>query len=220
MSEVGLLPTTTRSVGNQALVGFAAIWILFQALFPLRHFLYPGWVEWTNEGHRFAWRMKLTDRRSPGVMLAVYIPELNTIHVPNLERYLSKRQYRRISTIPQLIQQLAWQVADLYKKELQLRDVKIFAYAPSTLNNRRPSLLIDPTVDLAGTYSTLWHDTWVTKYNPNPLRHHEAVNVEEINTKANLQQVLISMQLPEPKSCHGPDATTPALFENAVCSLD
>jgi hypothetical protein len=164
--------------------------------------------------------MKLTDRRSPGVVLAVYVPELNTVHIPDLRKYLSQRQYRRISTVPQLIQQLSWRVAALYKRELQVRDVKVFVYAPSTLNNRSPALLIDPTVDLAATHLTLSHDKWVTEYNPNPLRRFEKVNMTQIKAKPNLQQVLNSMGLPKTKNCSGPGATTSALLEEAVCSLD
>ena len=209
-----------RSIGTHALIVFAACWVSFQALFPLRHLLYPGWVEWTDEGDRFAWRMKLTDRRSPGLLLAVHIPDLNTVHVPSLERYLSRGQYRRVSTIPYLTQELALQVARLYKDELQVRDVEVFAYAPATLNNRQPALLIDPTVDLAATRPTLWHDAWVTKYNPNPLRRIEEVSVEELRTKRDLQQVLSSMGFPKPRSCYGPGATKPRLIEDEVCLLN
>ena len=219
MSEAGFL-MPIRSISNRTLVAFAAGWILFQALFPLRHFLYPGWVEWTNEGHRFAWRMKLTDRSSAGLVLAVHVAELNTVHVPNLQRYLPPPQFSAVSTRPDLIQQLAWQLASLYKKELGVREVKVFAYAPSTLNNRRSALLIDPTVDLAGTQSTLWHDAWVNNYNPNPLRRLEDVDMAEVKTKPALEEVFSKMQLPQPKACYGPIASTPALSEDTVCSLD
>ena len=37
-------------------------YIFIQFLFPLRHFLYPGNVSWTEEGHKFAWQMKLRDK--------------------------------------------------------------------------------------------------------------------------------------------------------------
>ena len=218
MSEAEFV-TPPRSISNRTLVAFAAVWILFQVLLPLRHLLYPGWVEWTNEGHRFAWRMKLTDHQSAGMILVVYIPELNTVHVPDLQQYMSARQYWKVSIRPDLIQQLAWQVATLYKNELQVRDAKVFVYAPMTLNNRYPALLIDPTVDLAATRATLGPDAWVTKYNPNPLRRIEDVDPAEIETTPDLQQVLSRMQFPKPKNCHGPASTTPELFEDSVCSL-
>ena len=34
-------------------------WVALQCLVPFRHLLYPGNVSWTEEGHRFAWHMKL-----------------------------------------------------------------------------------------------------------------------------------------------------------------
>ncbi len=44
------------------LVSLIAVWLAFQVLFPLRHLLYPGTPSWTEEGHRFAWQMKLRDK--------------------------------------------------------------------------------------------------------------------------------------------------------------
>jgi len=38
---------------------FVAVYLTFQLIMPLRHYLYPGNVSWTEEGHRFSWRMKL-----------------------------------------------------------------------------------------------------------------------------------------------------------------
>jgi hypothetical protein len=164
--------------------------------------------------------MKLTSRRSPGILLAVYVPELSTVHIPNLKKYLSERQYDGVSTAPDLVQQLAWQIAKVYKSELGIREVQVFAYAPMTLNNRRPALLIDPTVDLAGSQWTLWHDSWLTKYNPNPLRRIEEVHATELSMKPDIQQVLSNMKLPAPTSCQRPGATMPTLFEEAVCYLE
>ena len=36
-----------------------ASWMIFQVTIPLRHYLIPSVVHWTEEGHRFAWHMKL-----------------------------------------------------------------------------------------------------------------------------------------------------------------
>jgi Vitamin K-dependent gamma-carboxylase len=47
---------------QKLVVGFIALWIGIQILVPLRYFLYPGNVSWTEEGHRFAWMMKLRAR--------------------------------------------------------------------------------------------------------------------------------------------------------------
>ncbi len=54
---------TVPSPGRQRMIlGLLAVWVGVQCLFPLRHWLYPGNVSWTEEGHRFAWHMKLRDK--------------------------------------------------------------------------------------------------------------------------------------------------------------
>ena len=40
-------------------VGLLGLYEVFQLLFPLRHYLYPGPVSWTEEVHYLAWQMKL-----------------------------------------------------------------------------------------------------------------------------------------------------------------
>ncbi len=43
------------------------VWIGFQYLWPLRHLLIEGDVNWTLEGERFSWRMK-ANQRNPGTL--------------------------------------------------------------------------------------------------------------------------------------------------------
>ena len=37
---------------------FLFLYLMIQVLLPWRHLLYKGDVNWTREGHRFAWRLK------------------------------------------------------------------------------------------------------------------------------------------------------------------
>jgi hypothetical protein len=58
--------STIGRIGNPSydygvMVG-VAVWLGIQALLPLRHWLYPGDVNWTEEGHSFSWRMLLRDK--------------------------------------------------------------------------------------------------------------------------------------------------------------
>ena len=50
-----LLPTVV-------LAALLAVHLLIQLLLPFQHLLFPGNPEWTEEGHRGAWRMKLRDK--------------------------------------------------------------------------------------------------------------------------------------------------------------
>ena len=41
---------------------FLALYVSWQLILPLRHWLYPGSVSWTEEGPLFAWHMKLRSK--------------------------------------------------------------------------------------------------------------------------------------------------------------
>ena len=52
----------TTPIKKTILIGLAA-YFLIQLALPLRHVLFPGNVEWTGHGQRFAWRMKIQYRK-------------------------------------------------------------------------------------------------------------------------------------------------------------
>lgn len=56
---------------------FLAFFVLWQSLFPLRHFFIEGDANWTEEGHRFSWRMML--RSKPAGHLSYWIKDEGTM---------------------------------------------------------------------------------------------------------------------------------------------
>ena len=55
------------SAGRLSLMLAICVFAALQLLMPLRHWLYPGNPNWTEEGHRFAWHMKLRDKDATAV---------------------------------------------------------------------------------------------------------------------------------------------------------
>jgi vitamin K-dependent gamma-carboxylase len=54
---------------------FLTVWIVVQFALPLRHYAIEGDAKWTDEGHRFSWRMML--RKKSGVLqFVVFDPEM------------------------------------------------------------------------------------------------------------------------------------------------
>lgn len=51
--------------------GLVAVWLLFQVVFPLRHFVIPGDASWTEEGQLFSWRMMLRQKSSGHITVHV-----------------------------------------------------------------------------------------------------------------------------------------------------
>ncbi|MCA9565864.1 MAG: HTTM domain-containing protein, partial [Myxococcales bacterium] len=53
---------TARPTYVRWLLWFGAAWLVVQLALPLRHWAYPGDVNWSEQGFRFAWRVMLIDK--------------------------------------------------------------------------------------------------------------------------------------------------------------
>jgi vitamin K-dependent gamma-carboxylase len=140
-------------------LGLLGAYAAFQVLFPLRHWLYPGDVAWTEEGHKFAWRMKLRDKAGQ-VRFFVTDRERERTWEVDARRYLTQWQRYEMSARPEMILQFAHHLAD----DLRARghdDIEVRAVAWVSLNGRRPQLMLDPEVDLARQPRSIWPASWI-----------------------------------------------------------
>ncbi len=120
--------------------------VLFHLLVPLRHHLFPGDVAWTEEGHRYSWRMMLRSKQGRGHFL-VRDKETGAEEIVQPKNLLSDKQARKILTHPDMILQFAHYLRDKYEREG--REVEVYADVELRLNFRNYGLYIDPSVDLA-----------------------------------------------------------------------
>lgn len=148
--------TPSRQGGVMALL---ALWALVQLLLPLRHHLYPGNPSWTEEGHLFAWHMKLRDK-SGRVRFTVEDKETGERWTVPPAPLLTDRQLRKMKTRPDLAHQFAIYLAERARADGHA-DVAVYADLRCSLNGRPYQQLIDPTVDLASRPRTLWHKDWL-----------------------------------------------------------
>ena len=133
--------------------------VVVQLLLPLRHFLYPGNANWTDEGQRFAWRMMLREKRGLGRFLArdVLTGRQQAIYPA---RYLDPEQLETMWKDPDLIIQFAHFVdRELRRQGWQIVEVRTSAHV--TLNGRRAQLIVDPDVNLAAERRTLLPKKWI-----------------------------------------------------------
>ncbi len=141
-------PAPIKLNKNQKIVAyFLAAWFLFHITVPLRHFIIPGNSNWTEEGHRYAWHMKLRTKRGIGQYKVVDKSNGETIAFVDPADYLEDWQLRKMAGRPYLIHAFVKQVAKAYSKKGI--DVAIYAQVIATLNGRAYQDLIDPNVDLA-----------------------------------------------------------------------
>jgi vitamin K-dependent gamma-carboxylase len=165
-------------------LGLLGAYAAYQVLMPLRHWVYPGDVAWTEEGHKFSWRMKLRSKRGEAYFVA-YDPVSNRQWDVDVRPYVGDPRARRVATHPERILQLAhWIAADLRK---EYPEVEIHAETMVSLNGRPMEPIVDPYVDLAREPWSWRPAKWIRPLNAplptsapasRPVGDEEAIEVE------------------------------------------
>jgi vitamin K-dependent gamma-carboxylase len=136
-----------------------AIYVLLQLLVPLRQHLYPGPVAWTEEGHRFSWRMRLREKEGSARFHIGLPGDSHTFEVDSLA-YLAPWQEDVMVARPDMILQFAHHLAARMRSDLG-RSVEVRVDSSVALNGRPFRPMIDPTVDLATQPRSLGHADWI-----------------------------------------------------------
>jgi hypothetical protein len=141
----------------------ATLYLAMQVALPLRHFLYPGNVNWTEEGHRFSWHMKLRTK-SGDALFEITSPATGRTWLVDPLDHLSDSAYEKMATHPDMILQYAHYLARQKRRE-GFPDIEVRARAMVSLNGRPPRPLVDPRVDLAQEPRTLGPASWILPLN-------------------------------------------------------
>lgn len=150
---------TTLSVRHRVIAGLLALYLLLQVLMPLRHFAYPGVVHWTEQGHRFAWHMKLRSKQGEA-RFHLTDPATGQNWTVDPATHLTLRQVEKMATHPDMILQFSHYLAELSRREGH-PGVQVRADVHVSLNGRPPQRLIDPIVNLAAEPRNLRPASWI-----------------------------------------------------------
>lgn len=138
------------------------VYFAIQVLLPLRHHLYPGSANWTEEGHRLAWRMMLRVKYG-SVQFNIRNKTTGETSRVDLKNYVTKNQRRSLARQPDMIWQLAQRIKNEYLEKGE--EVEIYVDTKISLNGRPYKKLIDPNVDLASLSWSIWkHSDWIITY--------------------------------------------------------
>jgi hypothetical protein len=147
------------STSQKVVAGLLAAYLAVQLLLPFRHFLYPGNVSWTEEGHNFAWHMKLRTKEGEAVFTVTH-PASGQTWTIKPEDYLKSHQLMKMITKPDLILLFARYLAEEKRRE-GYENVEVRAHVMVSLNGRQPQLLVDPNVDLTKEEVSLLPARWI-----------------------------------------------------------
>jgi hypothetical protein len=145
--------------GRQAVAAALAGYVALQLFLPLRHLLVPGNVDWTEQGHTFAWRMKIRDKRGTVDFVAV-TPDGEPRPLPGAATsLLTPGQWLMMVHDPEMIRQVAVYIAREWRGSGGGM-VVVRAVTAISFNGRRPQPMVNPDVDLselpAGRPSAEW----------------------------------------------------------------
>lgn len=140
-------------------VAALAAYAVLQVVLPFRPLLYPGNTNWTEEGHRFAWRMMLRTKLGGVGFYATNVRTGETTMVDPTE-YVSSRQVGIMAKDPDMMQEFSQFLASRLSAQTG-DDYEIRVMALCSLNGRKPQYLVDPDVDLAKTPRNLSPKSWV-----------------------------------------------------------
>lgn len=136
------------------------VYFMVQIFLPLRHHLYPDSPNWTEEGHRMAWRMMLRTK-SAKLKFKIVNNQTGNSWMLDPKEYLTNKQARKVAARPDM----CWQFVQFLKqkyKEKGADDISIYAESMVTLNRNRRGPLIKAEVDLAQVeWKRFQHADWL-----------------------------------------------------------
>lgn len=136
-------------------------YLIVQLYLPLRHLFYPGNVNWTEEGHRMAWRMMLRSKQG-SIYFTVKIPAIDKEETVYPSDYLTAKHASRLATAPDLIWQFCQHLKKIYAAK-GYDQIAIYAHNEVSLNGRPYSPLVKPEINLAEVkWERFKHSPWVT----------------------------------------------------------
>jgi hypothetical protein len=136
-----------------------AAYLAYHLFMPLRHWLYPGNVHWTEEGHRYAWHMMLRTKTG-NVYFIVEDVKNGQLWRVRPEPYLSRRQWRKMSVHPEMLLQFAKYLREKWGGT----EVRVYAVAHVKLNDHKAALLVDPEVDLSRKELGIGPSDWILPF--------------------------------------------------------
>ncbi|MES2305606.1 MAG: HTTM domain-containing protein [Gemmatimonadota bacterium] len=143
---------------RRPLLAFLAAFMVVQLTVPFRHWLYPGDVAWTEEGHRFSWRMMLRDKAGSAQFLVVSGSDTAWV---SAQQYLRPWQMGAMIGNPDMLLQFGHHLRDEFQRRGK-NDARVYVRSLVSLNGRKAIPIIADTSELGRIPRTLGHANWIT----------------------------------------------------------
>jgi hypothetical protein len=159
------VPQNWRQLRPSQKVGFGvlAVYFVIQILMPLRHYAYPGDVNWTTEGDLWSWRMLIVDARQETVFTAKST-QSGAECLLNPTDYVARDHVFKLGYRPDLMAQFGRHVSDVWWDRTHQR-ISVHAYSSVSINGHDFAQIVSPDTDLATVERSL-HKDWILPEEP------------------------------------------------------
>ena len=147
---------------NRFNLAFLTLILIFQLLFPLRHWLYENELFWSEEGYRFSWRVMLIEKTGQTVFTVTDMHSNKRIVVDNT-LFLTSFQESKMSFQPDMILQYAHFLGNYYEN-LGFKKPKVTVDSFVSLNGRLSSRFVKKNIDLLSIEDNLKQCNWITPF--------------------------------------------------------
>lgn len=143
------------------------IYIIIQLVLPLRHYLMPGYADWTGDGQRFAWRMKIQHRKIEEYKFAVFDIDKKMIYEVDPAKHLNGSQYQQMYNHPAMIIQFAEYLKKLGFEKQGIKNSMVKSKVKVQFNGCPGQYIFNPDDDLLKMHANhKYFDSWIE---PQPL---------------------------------------------------
>jgi hypothetical protein len=137
--------------------------LLFQIIFPFRHYVYPGELFWHEQGYRFSWRVMLMEKKGYTQFKIVDSISKANFYAKN-EDFLTNYQEKQMSFQPDFILEFAHYLGEHYSQK-GIENIQVFADSYVALNGRRNQRFIDPNKNLLEFNRGFKNKSWILPFN-------------------------------------------------------
>lgn len=138
------------------------IFVFIQLFMPLRHYFITDEVDWSGEGQRFAWRMKIQTRNIIKSEFAIFDLDKKIIYPVKNSHYIHKIQEQQMMHSPKMILDFAHFLSENAKNKHKLKNVMVKAKVVVDFNGHKNASIVSSDLDLSAiTWNHLGGNEWI-----------------------------------------------------------
>jgi hypothetical protein len=153
-----------KGLSRPALIVIAS-YMLFQMVWPARHYFVEGYTDWTGDYQRFSWRMKIQYREWDDPKFAVFDVGARRIYEVNPKNYLNDSQIQEMMHHPEMLLQFAHYLEEVSREIYNISgEVWVKCDVKVGFNGRKKVAVVNKDVNLLDIDQKMGNGIWVNPF--------------------------------------------------------